>query len=188
MIRKGIVLVLVVSTLVLLALILHIRLTQSRNADFFVKLPTDGVWIGETRTTVFVAWLLDDRLRLEFYHSLDPNAVAKWVPPFRDAQVHLAHLDVGEERLVTFIGPPFVASGLRSGGRGVMFPLWAPCLLLAVYPAIAFIRGPYRRHRRRKKGLCLTCSYNLADNIGGARLECGERIGPDNPIDHTPDD
>ena len=174
MTRKGIVLVLALSTLVLLALILRIRLTQSPNDNYLVKLPTDGVWIGGTSTTVFVAWLLDDRLRLECYHSPDPNAVTKWVQQFRDEQAYLARLDVGEERLVVFSIP--FAGGVGSGRMGVMFPLWLPSLLLAVYPTIAFIRGPYRRYRRRKKGLCLKCGYNLAGNISGICPECGERI------------
>lgn len=174
MIRKGIVLVLAVSTLVLLALILRIRLTQSPNDDYLVKLTTDGVWIGGTSNTVFVAWLLDDRLRLECYHSPDPDAVAKWAQIFRDEQAYLARLDVGEERLIVFDG--LFAGGVRSGRIGVMFPLWVPCFILAVYPTIAFINGPYRRYRRRKKGLCLKCGYNLTGNVTGICSECGEQI------------
>ena len=54
--------------------------------------------------------------------------------------------------------------------------LWIISLLLLAYPAIAFIRGPYRRHRRRKKGLCLKCGYNLTGNTSGVCPECGERI------------
>ena len=49
-----------------------------------------------------------------------------------------------------------------------------PALLLT-FPTIAFIRGPYRRHRRRKKGLCLKCGYNLTGNISGICPECGKR-------------
>ncbi len=173
MIRKGIVLVLTISTLALLAMIVRIRLTQSPNDDYLVKLPTDGVWIGGTGNTVLLAWLLDDRLRLECY---DPNAMAKWDQEFRFEQAYLAGLDVGEERLICFCGIIPFAGGVRSGRIGVMFPLWAPCLLLAVYPTIAFIRGPYSRHRRRKKGLCLNCGYNLTANVSGVCPECGERI------------
>lgn len=43
----------------------------------------------------------------------------------------------------------------------VTLPTWAPLVVLAAYPTIAFIRGPLRRYRRRRKGLCLTCGYNL---------------------------
>ena len=55
-------------------------------------------------------------------------------------------------------------------------PLWAPLALLAVYPTITVIRGPLRRYRRRRKGLCLKCGYNLSGNISGVCPECGEAI------------
>jgi hypothetical protein len=66
----------------------------------------------------------------------------------------------------------------EKGGRsdGVSFPFWFPCVLFLVYPMIAFIRGPYRRHRRRKKGHCLQCGYNLEGNVSGVCPECGERV------------
>ena len=39
--------------------------------------------------------------------------------------------------------------------------------LIATIPAIALIRGPIRRYRRRKKGLCGTCGYDLTGNESG---------------------
>jgi len=45
----------------------------------------------------------------------------------------------------------------------------------AAYPTIAFIRGPVRRWRRRRKGLCLKCGYNLTGNVSGVCPECGHR-------------
>ena len=48
--------------------------------------------------------------------------------------------------------------------------------VLAIYPTIAFIRGPLRRHRRRKRGLCVQCGYNLAGNVSGVCPECGEAM------------
>ncbi len=64
----------------------------------------------------------------------------------------------------------------RLGGGYVVFNLWLTCIVLAAYPTIALASGPYRRHRRRKKGLCLTCGYNLTGNVSGVCPECGERI------------
>jgi len=64
-------------------------------------------------------------------------------------------------------------------GRGsppfwyVRFPLWAPLLLFSTYPAIALIRGPFRRWRRRRRGLCIRCAYNLHGNVSGVCPECG---------------
>jgi len=55
-------------------------------------------------------------------------------------------------------------------------PLWLPLVLFALYPTIAFVRGPLRRHRRRKKGLCVKCGYDLTGNMTGICSECGEKI------------
>lgn len=46
-------------------------------------------------------------------------------------------------------------------------PLWMPFTLFATYPTIVFIRGPLRRYRRRRKGLCIYCGYNLTGNTTG---------------------
>ena len=58
----------------------------------------------------------------------------------------------------------------------ITIPFWLMGVLLGAYPLVAFIRGPYLRHRRRKKGLCLKCGYNLTGNVSGVCPECGERI------------
>lgn len=54
-----------------------------------------------------------------------------------------------------------------------------PLLVLAfgIYPFFAFLRGPYRRHRRRRKGLCPKCGYNLSGNVSGVCPECGDMTG-----------
>ncbi len=60
--------------------------------------------------------------------------------------------------------------------RSFYMPLWAPPLLFAAYPAVAFVRGPLRRWRRRRKGQCVTCGYNLTGNTSGRCPECGEAV------------
>ncbi len=55
-------------------------------------------------------------------------------------------------------------------------PLWLLLVLFALYPIVALIRGPYRRYRRRRKGLCVKCGYNLMGNVSGVCPECGERL------------
>ena len=52
-------------------------------------------------------------------------------------------------------------------------PLWTPIIMFAAYPSIAFIRGPLRRWRRGRRGLCLKCGYNLEGNVSGVCSECG---------------
>ena len=58
-------------------------------------------------------------------------------------------------------------------------PLWVLFLILAAYPTLAFFRGPLRRWRRRRKGLCRKCSYDLTGNESGVCPECGSPI----PVD-----
>ena len=52
-------------------------------------------------------------------------------------------------------------------------PCWGLSLLFATYPTIAFIRGPLRRWRRRRRNLCVECGYNLTGNESGVCPECG---------------
>jgi hypothetical protein len=54
--------------------------------------------------------------------------------------------------------------------------LWPLVANFSIYPILAFYCGPYRRYRRRKKGLCLKCGYNLTGNVSGICPECGEKI------------
>lgn len=59
--------------------------------------------------------------------------------------------------------------------------LWLLLLVSAPYPAIAFIRGPFRRHRRRKRGACVTCGYDLTGNVSGRCPECGSPANQNAP-------
>ncbi|UCC32456.1 MAG: hypothetical protein JSU86_09275 [Phycisphaerales bacterium] len=54
--------------------------------------------------------------------------------------------------------------------------IWLFPALFAPYPTLAFIRGPVRRYRRRKLGLCVKCGYNLTGNLSGVCPECGKMI------------
>ena len=74
---------------------------------------------------------------------------------------------------------PFLEALLSGGGclHRLRMPLWVPFLIFAPYPTLAFFRGPVRRYRRRKRGLCVNCGYNLTGNISGICPECGTPIG-----------
>jgi hypothetical protein len=54
--------------------------------------------------------------------------------------------------------------------------LWGVAALLLIYPIAAFIRGPVRRWRRRRRGLCRHCGYDLTGNVSGVCPECGKTI------------
>ena len=58
----------------------------------------------------------------------------------------------------------------------LLIPLWIPLLLFTPYPTVAFIRGPVRRWRRRRRGECVGCGYNLTGNESGVCPECGKPI------------
>ena len=61
--------------------------------------------------------------------------------------------------------------------RTIMVSLhYAPATLLAIPPTLAVLRGPLRRWRRRRKGLCLKCGYDLKGNVSGTCPECGTKI------------
>jgi hypothetical protein len=52
-------------------------------------------------------------------------------------------------------------------------PLWPATLGFAALPALSLIRAPLRRARRRRRGLCVTCAYDLTGNTSGTCPECG---------------
>jgi len=73
---------------------------------------------------------------------------------------------------VTFQTANYVGVQTTSQGQ-VRVPLWGPIVLLLVYPAISLARGPIRRRRRRRKGLCVCCGYDLRGSTSGVCAECG---------------
>ena len=67
---------------------------------------------------------------------------------------------------------PASTSVYQNAGWTVSISGFAIALLLAAHPTIAFIRGPLRRYRRRKRGLCVACGYDLRGSPGRCP-ECG---------------
>lgn len=55
-------------------------------------------------------------------------------------------------------------------------PTWPLLLLLGFYPALVLVLARKRRRdHRRRRGLCVRCSYNLTGNTSGVCPECGAR-------------
>jgi hypothetical protein len=58
--------------------------------------------------------------------------------------------------------------------RSIVLPYWLPCLITAIAPAI-WLWARLARSRRRRRGLCLSCGYDLTGNESGTCPECGAR-------------
>ena len=72
--------------------------------------------------------------------------------------------------------PTGTAGGQTVRFAAVVTPFWIPPTFLAAYPISAFVRGPLRLWRRRRRGLCLKCGYNLEGNVSSVCSECGSPI------------
>lgn len=62
----------------------------------------------------------------------------------------------------------------RSNRIFLEIPVWVLLLAFAAYPAFAFLRGPVRRWRRRRRNFCIHCGYNLTGNTTDICSECGK--------------
>ena len=185
MIRQGIIVILSVLGLVSLGVLLR------------VKLSSDPLLLwreGSIGNSAFTASLLQDRIAIVCEWSKNP-AFAPGMRQFNRKHMQRYVDDLRRDsraRAQDSQGPP-VDCGLRRSMASIP-RIWGPTpipyvhshvvvrmwLLSAVfftYPTIAFIRGPYRRHRRRRKGLCPTCGYDLAGNVSGVCPECGTIVG-----------
>jgi len=67
-------------------------------------------------------------------------------------------------------------------GKGAAVHLLVLAFAFGIYPSIAFVRGPLRRWRRRCRGECERCGYNLTGNTTGVCPECGTPIAA---LDHA---
>ncbi len=66
----------------------------------------------------------------------------------------------------------------RTHGKGyrttaVAFPLSLTTIVLALSGTIPFALGPTKRWRRKRRGCCVDCGYNLSGNRSGRCPECG---------------
>lgn len=105
-----------------------------------------------------------------------PSALSLELPGFRFSRTSEFHetppVYVPPEELE---GPPAPKTIVRVS---VHFPLWPLPLLFAIYPTIVLVRGPLRRRRRRKRGLCANCGYDLTGNVSGTCPECAAPASP----------
>ncbi len=107
------------------------------------------------------------RLRIGYYEYLDGLAGAestqKSLPGLRYIRVvsHDPRTDHGFRRYSLSISAE---------------PILVLSVLCGVYPVFALLRGPVLRRRRRRKGLCTKCGYDMTGNTSGVCPECGTKV------------
>lgn len=121
-----------------------------------------------------------------------------WAGPLGEGYWAEAGLDYGNMRLVLArqtsdspkgwgVGWPlgwfgrcgcYVGVNRNNWRYGVLvLPLWVLVGLLFIHPSVAFVRGPVRRWRRRRRNQCIHCGYDLTGNTTGICPECGNSAG-----------
>ena len=59
----------------------------------------------------------------------------------------------------------------------VEFTMWIPTVVI-MFAWTRLLLPDYRLYRRRKRGLCVKCGYDLTGNESGVCPECGSSIKP----------
>jgi len=76
--------------------------------------------------------------------------------------------DRNKIKYIDVLGCKFVSA---PGEKGLVLPVCFVLFIAWFYPITSFVRGPLRRLRRRRRGLCVQCGYNLT---GAPRPRCPE--------------
>lgn len=118
---------------------------------------------------VAIMFVLEDQGDLIFTSLVDAVAGARFATRNSGDRKPISARDLQRHWGRTRLPCPWRAWDLEIG-------LWAPAVLFLTYPAIAFACGPVRRWRRRRKGCCVKCGYNLTGNVTGVCSECGEAV------------
>jgi len=128
--------------------------------SYWKGVPSETIWINSRveKPRVHVA-LIDGILHAVYAKPLDQ-------PSFGDSDSEFGPF---------YVKRVFVGKTMASGGGA---PFWSLFALLMIGPAVAFMRGPLRRRRRRKRGECICCGYNLTGLIEPRCPECGRQFAP----------
>lgn len=85
------------------------------------------------------------------------------------------------ETRVSFIGfrvekyPGGVEFGSHVCGR-IGIPLWTPAMLIGGVWTLPRVHRAVVRRRRRQRGVCVECCYDLTGNVSGVCPECGTKM------------
>lgn len=135
--------------------------------------PHRAITVSSEQTKVYLS-IQTGNFWLEWYTYLPPSP--------QGVKTQLRELRFAGFILRKTIEDGFVfIPGRPMGGEKVLrqcarIPLWSLFILFALYPCSRFYCGPFRRFRRRRRGLCVKCAYNLTGNTSGVCPECGTAI------------
>jgi hypothetical protein len=111
---------------------------------------------------------------LEWYHRISPSPGS--APP-ANRLIRLGDFGFERTRSSECTGRWTTPNVCETGVHvKVQVPLWALVATFSCYPAIVFLRGPLRRWRRQRRGMCAACGYDLTGNVSGVCPECGATV------------
>ena len=104
------------------------------------------------------------------------NAWDRFHSPHGEGGIEWKSFDLKWISAETWVEPIDFESARWERAIEVRSRAWLLFLACGAYPTVAFIRGPLRRWRRRRKGQCAICGYDLTGNTSGRCPECGRPV------------
>ena len=120
-------------------------------------------------------WELGETRRLRMYQSFRGTTVTYLTvgdPSVPDIRWFGLGFGFARDRMYT----PAVNAFSRTL-YAVFCPWWFGIVVCGTYPAIAFVRGPLRRHHRRKRGHCVRLGFDLRIKSTTARMVVATLVG-----------
>jgi hypothetical protein len=168
MIRNAMIIALTLAamgTAALLGVSLLFEISRYDNRDLQIRRGQDGRayahehWGGYS---IHNGWAV-----LQRAHSCDKYLISHSMDPY---YADLRYYVLGAQIVLTY---STACTHSRLLNYFVEVPLPMVFAVLIAYPTLTFIRGPLRRWRRRRQGLCVKCAYDLTGNESGVCPECG---------------
>lgn len=134
---------------------------HSANTELVVR--TGGGKIGIRRLRLLDDWLLRDP------RNANPTQAIEWHFDQFGLEIHM-------ERSSDCVRHPHTSHFYLGHMDFVVIPWWIFTIILGWYPALILVIQPIRRSRRRRRGLCVKCGYDLTGTPQPRCPECGTPI------------